>query len=246
MAEGNRIWLDRISTSYGTQPTLSGTAVPYERGHGAEVVTSGVSAGHLYRTVVKKAGPWRRALDVGCGHGYLLSRFQAPELYGIDIAQGAIKIAKNRVKEANFCQGDSRNLPLKSNIFDCVICTELFEHLPGDDAIRECYRVLKSNGVALFTTPNKTNVWGERVPGHIRPFSFHAFASFVQEASFEIVSSRKFGLYIPFVTQFADVLSFVIGKDLPLAHPLNISVPECLATHFFIECRKPAKEEGGK
>jgi hypothetical protein len=46
-------------------------------------------------------------------------------------------------------------------------------------------------------------------------------------------------LYIPILTYTAKVLSLALKKNIPLAHGLDIPVPELLAAIFFIEARKP-------
>jgi SAM-dependent methyltransferase len=157
----------------------------------------------------------------------------------MDISRGGINDAKSRVKSGSFCLGDSRTLPFKSGNFDYLISTEVLEHIVGNDAIRECYRVLKPNGIALITVPNGRGPGGRYFPYHIRLFTFKSLMTFLEEAGFEIVSGEKFGLYIPFVTIALAMLSQALGKNLPFSPVLNIKVPEFLATSFFIECRKP-------
>jgi len=51
--------------------------------------------------------------------------------------------------------GDGCNLPLRSEIFDVVVCGEVVEHLLTPDAfIDEVLRVLKPKGLLVMTTPN--------------------------------------------------------------------------------------------
>lgn len=46
------------------------------------------------------------------------------------------------------------NIPYEDNYFDLVICNHLLEHVPTDiDAMKELYRVLKSNGKAILQVP---------------------------------------------------------------------------------------------
>jgi len=210
------------------------------------VSTANYGEGHIYKTVVRRAGQGR-VLDVGCGWGTSLTMLnpQGRELHGLDITHEALSRAKEQNDNISFYVGNANELPFKSDMFDCLICTETLEHIEGDNAVRECYRVLKPNGVALFTVPNGSGISG-RVADHVRMFSFQDFSHFLQQAGFDVVSGRKFGLYIPLLSCLFRTLSAVLRKDLPFSHPLNISVPECLATHFFIECRQPAhprKEE---
>lgn len=194
---------------------------------------------HLYRAVEESMG-FGKILEVGCGRGYMLSRLQSPqrELYGIDISGAAAKIAKAHTTEASTFAADVRKLPFKSNCFDYLICLEVLEHIEGDEAIKECLRVLKPGGKALFSVPNMKGVGG-RIAGHVRFFTFASSLEYVRQAGFEITSARKMGLYIPILTYSLSMLSLATNKNIPLNHPVGISVPEFLAIAFFIECRKP-------
>ena len=203
----------------------------------------------LFKKIVKKVG-YGRVLEVGCATGYLLSKINLqPELlYGLDITPRGVQIANNWIKGANFCLADARNIPYKSNTFDYLICTEVLEHIEGADAVRECYRVLKPKGVAFITVPNGKGVAGMGYfLAHIRAFTLESITNLLQEGGFEIVSRQKLGLYIPFVSSFVGMISIALGRNLPFFLGLNnLRVPEFLATTFFVECRKPAKEGSGQ
>jgi len=59
---------------------------------------------------------------------------------------------------------DVTNLSFEDETFDIIVSQDVFEHVLGDGgaAFKECYRVLKKNGVLLFTIPfhygNETTV----------------------------------------------------------------------------------------
>jgi ubiquinone/menaquinone biosynthesis C-methylase UbiE len=197
---------------------------------------------YRHKPVAEKVGEGK-VLDVGCGRGELLARLrsQRRELYGFDLSATAAKVAKTICKDTNFFVADARYIPFKSNTFDYIICTEVLEHIEGDDAIRECHRVLKPNGSALFTIPNERGIWGvpQHRGGHVRQFTFKSFCLLSGTAKFEIVSGYGYGLYIPIFSHLFLLIAAVFKRKLPLAGPLNIKVPEFLATNFLIECRKP-------
>jgi predicted SAM-dependent methyltransferase len=49
---------------------------------------------------------------------------------------------------------DLLNIPFSAEIFDCIICIHVLEHIPKDTtAIRELYRVLKPGGWASISVP---------------------------------------------------------------------------------------------
>lgn len=181
-----------------------------------------------------------RILDVGCGRGDILSRVQSEhrELFGFDISLEGIEQAKERVNGGNFCLGNAGNIPFKSDTFDCLICSEVLEHIPSDEPMRELYRVLKPNGIAIITVPNGRGPAGD-IPTHIRLFSFNSFMDYVTAAGFKIISTPKLGLHVLFLHGTMRILSQIVGRPLPFASPFGIRVPEFLALHFLIECRKP-------
>lgn len=199
----------------------------------------------LFERVAKKVGEGK-VLDVGCNTGYLLSKFNLlPELlFGVDIASKPIKIASNLIKRGNFCVADVRKLPFKSNTFDYLLCTEVLEHIiEGDEVAKECYRVLKPGGIALLIVPNGKGAAGKYMVPHIRFFTFKELINLLKEAGFEIVSGQKYGLYVPVVSTFSLMLSYMSGRKLPLDSFLwKIRMPEFLSVIFYIECRKPAQK----
>lgn len=102
-------------------------------------------------------------LDFGSGAGYLIDEIAIshnPSLYyALDFSQNSVEIAKN--KNANFIIEPvlAKNFPsnIPSNSVDICFLIEVIEHL-GDEHLRstlgEIYRVLKSGGVLMLTTPN--------------------------------------------------------------------------------------------
>jgi SAM-dependent methyltransferase len=66
-------------------------------------------------------------LDVGCGDGTMLTSID-PALMkvGLDISRTALRL----VKTGDRILASSNALPFKEGVFDLVLCTEVFEHLP--------------------------------------------------------------------------------------------------------------------
>ena len=102
----------------------------------------------------------QKILDVGCGRGFYLKVLSSLHLnldiYGLDFNPEYLKLATETLKEEKACllKGDITNLPFKDNFFDRVIASEILEHIRDDQkAIKEIFRVLKPNGVAVITVP---------------------------------------------------------------------------------------------
>jgi len=98
-------------------------------------------------------------LDIGCGKpcdsmedGSFLNYLG----YGIGIDNENCHI------KSNFIKGNVLNLPIKSGIFDTVVCLETLEHINPlnlDLALQNIHNVLKENGVLIFSTPNNNFFW---------------------------------------------------------------------------------------
>ena len=74
---------------------------------------------------------------------------------GIDISAQMLRLSKNN--GSKLVQGDAEEIPLRSDIFDTVICLHTFHFLPNPLAcIRESQRVLRSGGllILIFETDN--------------------------------------------------------------------------------------------
>jgi SAM-dependent methyltransferase len=113
-------------------------------------------------------GPGSKVIDVGCGLGR--HSFEAYRR-GADVVafdQNAEELAEvdtmfNGMADAGeippsghavTATGDARALPYPDETFDCVIASEILEHIPADDAvIAELIRVLKVGGQLAVTVP---------------------------------------------------------------------------------------------
>ncbi len=100
--------------------------------------------------------PTDRVLDVGTGAGtvaHAVSPFVA-EVVGVDTSPQMLALAwASRVANEVFEEGDVRKLRFPDKRFDKVMARMIFHHLieGGDQAIRECYRVLKPGGVMVLS-----------------------------------------------------------------------------------------------
>ncbi len=100
-----------------------------------------------------------KVLDLGCGGGrnshYLAQ--QGYDVYGIDIAMGAIDVCKFRFERYNlsgtFKQGTFDDIPFTDE-FGGIVCIAALDHVTFHDAqesIHEVRRVLSEDGVILMT-----------------------------------------------------------------------------------------------
>lgn len=101
----------------------------------------------------------KKILDVGCGIGGRLRDFikygaKPKYLYGIDLLEDRIEIAKDISPNINFKCGDASNLPYENEYFDIVIqftvFTSVLKKEMKRDIAKEMLRVLKKEGIILW------------------------------------------------------------------------------------------------
>lgn len=112
--------------------------------------------------------PGMLVLDVGCGRGESLIWLaqRGAEVYGLDYAWEALRIAKDAIRSADLSidshcvllAANARRLPLPSESFDLVLMLDIIEHLypwEVEIALGEMRRVLRHDGwLIVHTAPN--------------------------------------------------------------------------------------------
>jgi len=108
-----------------------------------------------------------RVLDVGCGGGYTCEFLAARGaiVSGIDQSQACIQSAIEHAKpdySIDYQAGLAENLPYLDSSFDVVVCVDVLEHMADvERSIAQIQRVLKSGGIFLFDTINRT--WKSKI-----------------------------------------------------------------------------------
>jgi 2-polyprenyl-3-methyl-5-hydroxy-6-metoxy-1,4-benzoquinol methylase len=125
-----------------------------------------------------KLKPQSLVLDAGCGRGrHLRALAKLPDLniIGIDKNVSDLNEARTSIKNmpdalsGNFLitRADINSLPFASATFDCVICSEVLEHIPEHEtALKELVRVLKPKGNIVVSVPR---YFSERICWMISP-----------------------------------------------------------------------------
>jgi len=99
---------------------------------------------------------------IGCGSQDEMSIINKKcEGFGIDISEKAIKKSRKEHPRFSYCISDATQLPLRENSFDCVVCSEVIEHVQENAKIlSEVRRILRGGGIFIVTTPNWISWYG--------------------------------------------------------------------------------------
>jgi SAM-dependent methyltransferase len=76
-----------------------------------------------------------KTLDVACGTGFLTQHLRG-EITGLDQSHAMLEIARERVPEATFVQGDALALPFKDGEFDRLFTSYFYCHLEEPERVR--------------------------------------------------------------------------------------------------------------
>lgn len=110
-----------------------------------------------------------KVLDLGCGAGNMLAQIKNGELYGIDISDFLLNIAKNRrcAKPVVLMKGNIESLPdeILSRKYDKIFCSEVLEHvLYPEKVVDEILKISHPQTVIVFSVPN------EKFINHLKSF----------------------------------------------------------------------------
>jgi dolichol-phosphate mannosyltransferase len=90
-------------------------------------------------------------LDVGCGSSRILASLG--RVVGVDVLVRKLRWARKYGKP--LVNASAFDLPFRDASFDCVICSEVIEHIPGGQKpFLEMKRVLKDGGILILGTPD--------------------------------------------------------------------------------------------
>lgn len=140
-------------------------------------------------------------LDIGTADGLMLDTLSQElniELpVGLDFSTELLKT--NPHHTSHYIQADAMELPFDDDAFDVIIATAVIEHvLEPEKMVSECKRVLKQNGICIFTTPDPffehiaTKIGHLKEEQHQKTFKLAELKSLFELHSFSILKAEKF------------------------------------------------------
>jgi SAM-dependent methyltransferase len=168
-------------------------------------------------------GPSTKVIDVGCGagrHAFEAYR-RGADVIAFDRDEAELKSVDTILRamgesgeapasaSAEVVVGDALNLPYPDETFDCVIASEILEHVTRDDAaIAELIRVLKVDGTLAVSVPRwlpeqvcwlLSDEYHANLGGHIRIYRASELRDKIAASGMELTHSHHaHALHAPF------------------------------------------------
>ncbi len=162
---------------------------------------------HLYFVADELMRPVRniapgKLLDVGCGMGYMLKRFQELgwESYGVDISSYATEYARSELG-LNAYTGSIDKFDFPENYFDLVTIVLTIEHMPDPrSSLQTLHKLMKKGATIIIATHDIEGLWPKIsrskwqhlfVPEHFFFFSHGTLKRLLIQIGFDIVKTTE-------------------------------------------------------
>jgi ubiquinone/menaquinone biosynthesis C-methylase UbiE len=144
-----------------------------------------------------------RVLDAGCGSSVIVQSLN--NAIGMDFLFPKLRFLRRY--SIPVAQGSAFALPFKDDSFDCLISSEVIEHVAFDDTLfTEMRRVLKADGTLILGTPDYATlgwriiepIYGFLIPGgyhaeHITHYTQSTLTDILQRHGFEVEETAYVG-----------------------------------------------------
>jgi len=161
-------------------------------------------------------------LDVGCGRAWVAKHYlpKGVNVYSLDISvtnpAKAIEIYPSVNHDG--IVGDSFHLPFTGESIDCIIASEIIEHVINPAAlVKELFRVVKKDGELIITTPYKEKIiyylcihCNQKTPtnAHLHSFDETKLEGLFSENGLEEFSYNTFGNKLLIFLRTYSILQF--------------------------------------
>lgn len=128
----------------------------------------------LLKTFRKTHTSEMKLLEVGCGRGewlqvFLLWGFHPSNLYGFDLLDYRLLVARRIHPRIHLWQGDARQIPCPNETFDIVFQSTVFTSIPNSEikaaVAREMSRVVRKDGLIIWNDFRYDNPFNRDVKG---------------------------------------------------------------------------------
>ena len=165
-----------------------------------------------------------KILDVGCSSGVLLETLRSlgyEQLYGIDISEDSIDLARRRgLSQVHVMDATRMDFPQAS--FDVIISSDSLEHIEDDAAVgREFHRLLRPAGRLILYVPAHPFLWSghDVVNHHFRRYTRRGLKRLIEAAGLRVLHSGYWNvtLFLPALLKrgLLDKLTGNAGRGVP-------------------------------
>jgi len=171
--------------------------------------TAAAVLGNFFLFYLPYRGAGKRLLEVGCGTGADLAwaRQLGWEVHGLELSESAVDVARQQGLDVQCSTFE--NARLAPDSFDCIIMSQVLEHLYSPrSALLRCYQLLRRGGLLLIAVP-KFDSWTRHAMGnywpnllfpiHLHHFNQPVLERMVRQAGFQLrevrLNSRLLSLY---------------------------------------------------
>lgn len=175
-------------------------------------------------------------LDAGSGTGRLygvLSRYG--NVFGVEPHRGASQLCKEKGYK-KVINDSLEKIGFPDNSFDVIVCVDVLEHVEKDqNALKECYRVLKKGGYFLITVPAGQLFFSknELQYGHFRRYDNIPFREKILQAGFKISMITHFNfLLLPPIVLIRMVINILISVRIVKKPMGELASPEIFNRMF--------------
>lgn len=149
----------------------------------------------------------KTVLDIGCGSGWVAKEFfqRNKKVISLDISKSNPQKVKQLYPSQSHFQvvADSFKLPFEPNSIDCVIASEIIEHVVDPKSfLKELLRVVSEDGRLIISTPYKEKIryvlcihCNKKTPvnAHLHSFDEDSLSKLYKENDLKKFSSIIFG-----------------------------------------------------
>lgn len=167
----------------------------------------------LFDITKRKIGKVGQVLDIGCGTGVNAKWLGelGEKVYGVEMSDEAIGLAKKRTPNLKMTKGEFPNIAIHDR-FDLITLFDVLEHFEDDKgALRKIREMLNPGGYVVFSVPAFPFLWSEHdeIAHHKRRYTARELREKLIKAGFSPARITYFNTFL-----FLPILLFRLIRKL--------------------------------
>jgi ubiquinone/menaquinone biosynthesis C-methylase UbiE len=124
-----------------------------------------------------------RVLEIGCAEGWMTQQLVEPDRVVIsgDLSFSYLLRTRSNAPQVSVTNFDAQALPFRSASFDCIVCSEVLEHVVAPfEVLSQIHRLLEPQGFLVLSVPNSMtttrflkHLFGQALDAYRRPTNAH-------------------------------------------------------------------------